>query len=118
AAACIVPVSPLVALSPSTGMVLALASLIALAHAAWLGNISALVVDLIPPRIMATTFGVIAGGSALGGIAMNSLVSWMVKDFSYTPCFFVMALMHPIAIWLLWRYRRVAAEASPSPAIH
>lgn len=108
-AACLVPVSPLVAIVPSTAWVLALASVVALAHAAWLGNISALIVDIIPPRIMATTFGVIAAGSAAGGIAMNSLVTWMVRDFSYAPCFFVMALLHPIAIGLLWRYRRPPA---------
>ena len=75
------------------------------------GEITALIVDIIPKRIMATTFGVIAAGSAVGGIFMNELVSWMVKDFSYTPVFFVMALMHPIGIALLWQFRKSESQA-------
>jgi ACS family hexuronate transporter-like MFS transporter len=110
-AALVVPVSPLVALVPSAGLAIGLGALVAFAHAMWLSNISALIVDIVPPRIMATTFGIIAGGSALGGIAMNSLVSWFVRDFSYTPVFVVMAFMHPAAILLLWRYRKTATVA-------
>lgn len=106
AAAAIIPLSPFVALSPTTAGAIAIASLIAMAHCAWLSNLTALVVDIIPSRIMATTFGVIAAGSSLGGILMNELVSGTIKDYSYTPCFFVMALMHPLAIALLWSYRR------------
>lgn len=108
--ALIVPISPLVALVPSTSVAIGLGSLVAFAHAAWLSNLSALVVDIVPKRIMATTFGVIAAGSALGGIFMNQLVSWMVGHFSYTPCFVVMAFMHPIGIALLWRFRRANAR--------
>lgn len=111
ATALIVPLSPAVALVPSTVVAIALGSLIAMAHASWLSNISALVVDIIPKRIMATTFGVIAAGSALGGIAMNEVVSTLVSKFSYTPCFFIMALMHPIGIALLWRFRREPVQA-------
>lgn len=111
ATALITPLSPLVALAPGAGLAIALAALIALAHASWLSNLSALIVDIIPKRIMATTFGVIAAGSAVGGMAMNEVVSWMVRDFSYTPCFFIMAFMHPIGIILLWRLRRQPAQA-------
>jgi len=106
ATAVIVPISPLVPLVPSAAMAIALGSIIAMAHASWLSNITALIVDIIPKPIMATTFGVIAAGSALGGIAMNEVVSAMVNHFSYTPCFFIMAVMHPVAIALLWQFRR------------
>ena len=110
ATAIIIPLSPLVAIVPSTAIAIAIGSIIAMAHASWLSNVTALIVDIIPQRIMATTFGVIAAGSAVGGIFMNELVSWMVRDFSYTPVFFVMALMHPIGIALLWQFRRATPQ--------
>ncbi|WP_367871742.1 MFS transporter [Luteolibacter sp. Populi] len=110
ATALIIPISPLVAIVPSTAIAIAIGSIIAMAHASWLSNITALIVDIIPKRIMATTFGVIAAGSAAGGIFMNELVSWMVRDFSYTPVFFVMALMHPTGIALLWQFRRTSPQ--------
>lgn len=111
ASALVIPISPAIAFVPSVAVGIALASLIAMMHASWLSNLSALIVDIIPKPIMATMFGVIAGGSALGGILMNMVVSWMIADYSYTPCFFLMALMHPIAIVLLWRFRRSALAA-------
>lgn len=111
ASAALVPLSPLVALAPSTAGAIAVASIVAMAHCAWLSNLTALVVDIIPNRVMATSFGVIAAGSAVGGILMNEVVSGTVGTYSYTPCFFVMALMHPLAIALLWRYRRSAVQS-------
>jgi len=108
--AIIVPLSPLVPLVPTAAIAIALGSVIAMAHASWLSNITALIVDIVPKPIMATTFGVIAAGSALGGIFMNEIVSALVEKFSYTPCFFIMALMHPIGIALLWQFRSKATQ--------
>jgi ACS family hexuronate transporter-like MFS transporter len=110
AAAALVPLSPLVALAPSWQLAIAVGSLVALAHCAWMSTLTALVVDIIPSRIMATTFGVISAGSSVGGILMNWVVSGTLESYSYTPCFFLMAVMHPLAIALLWRYRRSAVQ--------
>jgi ACS family hexuronate transporter-like MFS transporter len=111
ASVALVPLSPLVALLPSTTGAIAVASIIALAHCAWMSNLTTLVVDIVPSRIMATTFGVISAGSAIGGMLMNEMVAATVQTYSYTPCFVLMAFMHPIAITLLWRYRRGAESA-------
>ncbi len=111
ASAALVPLSPLVALAPSWQLAIAVGSIVALAHCAWMSNLTALVVDIIPSRVMATTFGVIAAGSAVGGMLMNEVVSGTVESHSYTPTFFLMALMHPLAIALLWRYRHSAVQA-------
>lgn len=116
----IAPLSLGVAFVSSTALAIAFASLVAMGHASWLSNISALIADTIPKGIMATTFGIIAGGSALGGILMNAAVSRIVEHFSYKPCFVIMALMHPIAFYLLYRFRKpmvaAAAElAEPEP---
>lgn len=110
ASAVLVPLSPIVALTSSTGVAIAVASIIAMAHCSWLSNLTALVVDIVPKRVMATTFGVIAAGSAVGGMLMNEIVSATVETYSYTPCFLLMAIMHPLGIALLWRYRRSEAQ--------
>jgi ACS family hexuronate transporter-like MFS transporter len=103
--ATVLPLSPLVALAPSVNMALAFAMLGVLAHLAWLANISALLVDLIPQRLVATAFGVVAAGSALGGMAMNEIVVYLVKNYSYDYWFFIMAGLHPLAWLILWAFR-------------
>jgi ACS family hexuronate transporter-like MFS transporter len=85
--------------------------IIAFAHMAWLINLSALVVDLIPQRSLATTFGVIAAGSAVGGIMMNWAVGRLVTDYSYGPAFLAMAVVHPLALLLVWPAARGRAVA-------
>ena len=100
ACALVMPASLLVARVPSVGLALALGMAVVLAHLAWLSNISALVVDLIPKRLIATCFGVVAAGSAVGGIMMNKSVVYLVQNYSYGHWFAIMALLHPLA-WIL-----------------
>jgi ACS family hexuronate transporter-like MFS transporter len=111
ASAVLVPLSPLVPLAPTVGMSLAVAMMIALAHTSWLSNLTALAVDLVPPRILATSFGLIAGGSAAGGILMNELVAGAIAHCSYDLCFTAMAFAHPVALLLAWPLR----HATPPP---
>lgn len=108
ACACLTPVSLLTPLVPGTGWVFVIGMLVALAHAAWLTSISSYVVDLVPKSILGTGFGFIAAGSALGGIFMNQTVGWVITRFSYTPCFLIMAFLHPVAFWVVWRFTRRA----------
>ncbi len=117
--ACLTPVSLLVPTVSATGSVFALAMVVALAHAAWLTSITSYIVDLIPKSILGTAFGFIAAGSALGGIFMNQAVGWAVSHFSYSVCFYSMALVHPLAFWLVWRFARRpwAPGSEPAPAI-
>ncbi len=107
--ACLTPVSILTPLAPNTGLVFAIGIIVALAHASWLTSISSYVVDLVPKAILGTGFGFIAAGSALGGIFMNQAVGWVITRYSYTPCFVVMAFVHPIAFLLVWKFTRRAS---------
>ncbi len=126
--ACILPLSPLVAHAPSVATCLGFAMLMVFAHLAWLINLSALVVDRIPQRILGTAFGVVAAGSTIGGIIMNMVVATMVSGPStkpggfldeavksilspvlalvqghgYAQWFLVMAFLHPLT-WLFLR---------------
>lgn len=108
-AACLMPLSAVVPLAGWLWLALAAGMLIAFAHMAWLINLSSLVVDLVPQRSLATAFGVIATGSALGGMMMNSAVGKIVSQGSYAPAFVALAFVHPLAIVILWRLRRPSA---------
>ena len=99
---------PLAAAIPHIGslwIVLAVGMVAVLAHLAWLINLSALVVDLVPRTSLGFTFGVVATGSSLGGLLMNRAVGALVTNLSYDPAFHFMLLLHPLAWVLLWQLR-------------
>ncbi len=111
--ACFVPLSMLVPWAPSVPSALGLAMIVVLAHLAWLINLTAMVVDLFPARTLATVFGIVAAGSAAGGIVMNSAVGRLVTSSSYDAAFTTMALAHPIAWLLIGRLSRPKRETAP-----
>lgn len=102
ACAAIMPLSALIPRMPSTAFAIALAMCVVFAHLAWLANISALIVDVIPRHMLATCFGIAAAGSAIGGIVMNKLVASVATSGNYPTWFVIMAFLHPLAWLLLW----------------
>lgn len=105
AAACVLPLSPLVALAPSMGVSVAVASLVVLAHLAWQVTLGVLIVDLYPSAVVATVVGVIAVGSGIGGVISTGLVGYLVTSWSYTPVFVLMGVLHPLAALLILKVR-------------
>jgi ACS family hexuronate transporter-like MFS transporter len=105
------PLSALLPVAPSLGMCLGVAMLVVFAHLMWLANISALLVDQVPQRMVATAFGVVAAGSTIGGVVMNQTVGRLVSEHSYTMWFLIAACLHPLA-WLILRIGRVDRERS------
>lgn len=101
-AACLAPVGFLIAGEPSIPVTLALAATVAFAHLIFQINISTLVVDLYPGHVVATVFGVIGAGSALGGILSTQVVGLLVTQQSYGMVFILMAFCHPIAFAIAW----------------
>lgn len=140
--ACLMPVSALVASVSSLHVSLACACLAVVAALAFLINISSLVVDLVPRHSLGTVFSVVAAGSTLGGVLMNTAVASLISGApggqggfldqsirvvlgplldaiagrGYAPWFWAMVLLHPLALVLL-RLGRVARPAAPSPAL-
>ncbi|MDE1178476.1 MAG: MFS transporter [Edaphobacter sp.] len=102
AAAVLVPLSPLAALVPSYAASVAIASIIALAHMAWLVTLTATVIELYPQNQVGKAAGLIAMGSGFGGMLSSEIVGYLVTHGGYTPVFFLMAMLHPIALALLW----------------
>jgi len=133
--ACLVPLSFLIPSMPTALTVIIVAMVVCYAHTQWLTNLTSLVVDITPKRILATSFGVIAAGSALGGIFMNKIVAayispkpfglpeflsgqnwaenalvWINQHRGYDSLFYLMACVHPIAILLIWGLRKRPAS--------
>ena len=126
--ACLMPLSPLIATVTGVNPALALTAITVCASLAWLINISSLVVDVVPKHSLGTVFSVVAAGSTVGGIIMNTIVAVMVSGPSTKPAgfldqaiksvfggllelvqgagygrwFLVMAFLHPLAWLMLW----------------
>lgn len=120
AAAALVPLSPLAALVPGYGLSILIASIVALAHMAWLVTMTATVVELYPANQVGKAAGLIAMGSGFGGMLSSEIVGYLVTHGGYTPVFCLMALLHPIAIAMLWpvytQGRSAISAADPVPA--
>lgn len=110
ACAALVPLGAAIPHVDALWLVLAFGMVAVLAHLAWLINLSALVVDLVPRGSLAFAFGVIAAGSSLGGLMMNRAVGSLVTNTSYDPAFGFMLLLHPLAWLLAWQLRPRAAR--------
>jgi ACS family hexuronate transporter-like MFS transporter len=98
--ALVMPLSAFVTRMPTLGASITVVMLLVFAHLCWLANISALIVDVIPKKMLATCFGIAAAGSAIGGIAMNEIVAYFVTAHDYSGWYLIMAFLHPVA-WLL-----------------
>ncbi len=118
ACAAVVPLAAFIPQIDALWLVLALGMCAVLAHMAWLINLSSLVVDVVPRSSLGMTFGIVAAGSSLGGILMNKGVGMIVTTHSFSPAFYLMAVLHPLAWLLLWqiRRRRSSAQVPPSSA--
>lgn len=109
--AILLPLSPLVAFSPTPLMAVLIAAIAAFGHLSWQTSLSTLLVDIYPKRLLGTAFGLVAAGSGLGGMLSTNLVGRVVTNFSYTPIFIAMGFLHPLA-WLLIRKVRTVREVS------
>jgi ACS family hexuronate transporter-like MFS transporter len=103
ATACLMPLSPLCALVSSSTLAIGIASIIAFAHMSWLVTLTATIVELYPPSLVGRAAGLIAAGSGFGGMVSSEIIAYYVTHGGYRPVFFLMAVLHPVAIVVLWR---------------
>jgi ACS family hexuronate transporter-like MFS transporter len=109
--AMLVPLSPLATLHASPGFAISIGAIVSLAHMCWLINLGALVVELFPPSQIATAFGLIAAGSAFGGMVFSEVIGYVVTHFGYFPLFWIMACAHPLALAVMWTTARPMRQA-------
>jgi ACS family hexuronate transporter-like MFS transporter len=113
-AAVLLPLSPIVPHLPTPLLAVLLASTAAFAHLSWQVSLSAIVVDVFPKHLVGTVFGIVAAGSGLGGMISTNLVGRLVTNYSYTPVFIAMGVLHPLA-FLLIRTLKKGSPADPEP---
>jgi ACS family hexuronate transporter-like MFS transporter len=101
-AAVLAPFGMLIATHVGIAPTLALGALVAFAHLVFQINMGTLIVDIYPPRTMATVFGLIAAGSGLGGMISTQIVGELIAGGSYDRVFLLMGLLHPIACLIAW----------------
>lgn len=141
--ACLMPLSSLIPAADSTAAAMAITSIVVIASLAWLINLGSLVIDLIPRHSLGTVFGVVAAGSTIGGMLMNTLVATMVSGPATKPAgfldqsvqavfgwvldavagkgyaqwFILMSILHPIALLMLFfggAHRQQVAGSQPA----
>ncbi|MDR3791837.1 MAG: MFS transporter [Terracidiphilus sp.] len=109
--ALLVPLSPLAATVHSALAGVCIASVIAMAHMAWLVNLSSTIVELFPSHQVGKAFGIVAAGSGFGGMVSTEVIGSVVTHCGYTPLFFLMMALHPIALAILWKVFKQDAVA-------
>jgi MFS transporter, ACS family, hexuronate transporter len=101
-AAAVAPIGMLISLRLGIAPTIALGALVAFAHLVFQINIGVLVVDIYPMRHVATVFGLIAAGSALGGLLSTQLVGQLASTRAYGGIFLLMGVLHPVALAVAW----------------
>jgi ACS family hexuronate transporter-like MFS transporter len=117
-AACMLSLSLVPALQRA-GAVIALLTMLALCHMAWMTNVTTLTLDLFPKTMATTVQGMIGAASAAGGLISSGLIARTIEAHGYRPVFVVMAMMHPLAAMILYMRLRpvVNGEGLDSGAI-
>jgi ACS family hexuronate transporter-like MFS transporter len=106
-------ISPIAYFSHSTYATILCGSIVAMAHMSWLINLSAALLDIFPANLVGKAFGLVAAGSAFGGMISSEIIGYFVTHGGYGPVFILMACMHPIALAILWKaFRRVPEDAT------
>jgi ACS family hexuronate transporter-like MFS transporter len=124
--ACIMPLSPFISQATGLNMVMTITVCTVIASLAWMINTSSLILDVVPKHSLGSVFSIVAAGSTIGGIIMNTIVASMVSGPSskssgfldkglhallspvldavqgqgYAWWFIIMAFLHPVG-WLI-----------------
>lgn len=113
-------ISPLAYFSVGIGMTMLVASVVAMAHMSWLTNLTSTLLEVFSPQQLGRAAGLIAAGSAFGGMLSSEIIAYCLTHGGYRPVFLTMSLMHPAAMLLLWNVFRVKPKverATPVAAL-
>jgi len=94
----------------SAHLAIALLTVLALCHMAWMTNVTTMALDLFPKTMATTVQGMIGAASAVGGLISAGLIARSIHTYGYRPAFLVMAMMHPIAATILYLRLRPAVR--------
>jgi len=99
--AAVMPVSLIIAFSPSNVLVMALICLVTFSHMAWKTNLMTMTNDIYPTRMVGSVAGVVAFGSGLGGALFTNIAGRIISVGSYKLVFIIMGFLHPAALLIV-----------------
>lgn len=103
----------LIHFTQGTAFILALMSLMMFSEMAWMVNLSTLPVDVFPQEIVGTAVGLTTAGAIIGQLALTFAIGHIVQVYSYTPIFFIMSCLAPIAYCVV----RLILRQAPDPVV-
>lgn len=112
--ALLMPLSVLIAFTPSSFVALLVICIVTFAHMAWKTNLVTVTNDIYPTAVVGSVSGIIAFGSGLGGTLFTNLTGQVVERFSYNWIFIVMGFMHPAAYVI---FRMLVKQPIEAPAV-
>ena len=86
----------------STSAAIAVLSVLALCHMAWMTNATVMTLDLFPRSMATTVQGMIGSASAAGGLITAAVIGSSIQAHGYAPVFYGLCMLHPLAALLLW----------------
>jgi ACS family hexuronate transporter-like MFS transporter len=87
---------------PHPAATLAIFSLVAAACLSWLFSLSVVIAEAFPARNVASVLGIAGGCGAVGAVVFNGFVGEMMSTLGPGRVFAAMAVLHPVAVVLLW----------------
>jgi ACS family hexuronate transporter-like MFS transporter len=88
-------------LAPTAIFALVLVSLALFGHFAWAANIQTVVTEIMPPRHVATLYGVTGAAGTLMAVLTQPLVGYTVDFVGYGPAFVGTAVIYLLALGML-----------------
>jgi MFS transporter, ACS family, hexuronate transporter len=111
-AACLMPVSLLIANAP-LNFAIVFYSVAMFGHQFWSSNVQTLPADLFPSRVVGSVEGLLGSAGAFGGMLFGLLVGKLIGSHGYGPAFLMAGLFHPIGfILILTIVRRIQRVAN------
>ena len=99
--AMMMPLSVIIAVTPSSTVALGVICVVTFAHMAWKTNLVTLTNDLYPAHVVGSASGIAAFGNGLGGALFTYAVGQTVQHYSYNAIFITMGFLHPVSYVVL-----------------
>jgi len=116
-AALVAPVCVLTPHLPHVAATLVIFSIVGAVCLTWLFNLGVVVAETFPVANVGSVWGIAGMFGAVGAMFFNAWVGEIMQSFGPTRVFAVMALLHPMAILLLWTLVRKETPSSRGPAV-
>jgi ACS family hexuronate transporter-like MFS transporter len=95
--AMLMPISIVIAFTPSSTQALVLICVVTFCHMAWKTNLVTVNNDIYPTGVVGSISGIVSLGSGVGGAVFTYLTGRIVGSFSYAAVFVIMGFLHPAA---------------------